>query len=159
MFVSLSIELQFHQIEDFQNYSVHIGFGGGTSGGGIFGTPAPAAGMFGSTAQPTAPTTGATGMFGAATNTGFGAQTKPGFGFGATSTSSSLFGQPQAQPTQTSSLFGQPTVQATPSTGTGLFGSSSFGSTMGAFGGASSGTTGTTIKFNPPAGTDSMVIL
>lgn len=138
---------------------VNIGFGGGTSGGGIFGTPAPSTGMFGSTAQPAAPAAGTTGMFGATTNTGFGAQAKPAFGFGATSTSNSLFGQPQAQPTQTSSLFGQPTVQATPSTGTGLFGSSSFGSTMGAFGGASAGTTGTTIKFNPPAGTDSMVTL
>lgn len=111
--------------------------------------------MFGSTAQATAPSSGATGMFGAATNTGFGAQAKPAFGFGAT-TSSSLFGQPQAQPTQTTSLFGQPTAQPTQSTGTGLFGSTSFGSSMGAFG-AASGTTGTTIKFTPPAGTDSMV--
>lgn len=112
--------------------------------------------MFGSNVQPAAPASGTTGMFGAATNTGFGTQAKPAFGFGATSTSNSLFGQPQTQPTQTTSLFGQQTAQAAPSTGTGLFGSSSFGSTMGAFG-SSSGTTGTTVKFNPPAGTDSMV--
>lgn len=132
------------------------GFGGGASGGSLFGTPAPSTGMFGSNVQPAAPASGTTGMFGAATNTGFGTQAKPAFGFGATSTSNSLFGQPQTQPTQTTSLFGQQTAQAAPSTGTGLFGSSSFGSTMGAFG-SSSGTTGTTVKFNPPAGTDSMM--
>ena len=138
------------------NLSFPVGaFGSGTSGGSLFGAPAPSTGMFGATPQASAPATGATGIFGAATSTGFGAQAKPAFGFGAT-TSNSLFGQSQAQPTQATSLFGQPTVQPTASTGTGLFGSSSFGSTMGAFG-ATSGTTGTTIKFNAPAGTDSMV--
>jgi hypothetical protein len=50
------------------------GFGGGTSGGSLFGTPAASTGMFGSNTQPTAPSAGTTGMFGAATNTGFGAQ-------------------------------------------------------------------------------------
>ena len=113
--------------------------------------------MFGSNTQPTVPSTGTTGMFGAATNTGFGAQAKPAFGFGATSTSSSLFGQPQSQPTQTNSLFGQPTAQATPSTGTGLFGGSSFGSTIGGFGGTGGAITGTPVKFSPLAGNDNVV--
>lgn len=117
----------------------------------MFGASTPAStGMFGAPAQ-AAPATGTTGMFGAA-NTGFGAQPKPAFGFGATSTASGLFGQPQ--PTQTSSIFGQPTAQAAPATGS-LFGGSSFGGGATAFG---SGATGTTVKFSAPAGTDTMVI-
>ena len=129
------------------------GFGGATSGGGMFGTPTAQTGIFGSTPQTQTPAAGSTGMFGA--NTGFGVQNKPAFAFGGgTSTSNSLFGQSQTQPTQTSSLFGQPTVQAAPATG-GLFGSSFGGG--GGFGSTASAATGTTIKFNPPAGTDSMV--
>jgi nuclear pore complex protein Nup98-Nup96 len=129
----------------------YSGFGGATSGGGMFGTPA-STGMFGST-QTQTPAAGATGMFGTPT-TAFGTQNKPAFGFGATSTSNSLFGQSQTQPTQTSSLFGQPAAQPAAAGGS-LFGSSPFG---GGFGSSTTtGTTGTTIKFNPPAGTDSMV--
>jgi len=136
------------------------GFGSGTSGGSIFGSPTPATGgLFGATAQPTAQgataqaaTAGTTGggLFGGGTSTAFGAQ-KPAFGFG-TGTSTGLFGQTQTQPAQTTSLFGQPAAQPT-QTG-GLFGSTfGGGSTFG----ATAGPTGTTIKFSPPSGTDSMV--
>ncbi|XP_075227929.1 nuclear pore complex protein Nup98-96 [Lycorma delicatula] len=88
-------------------------------------------------------------IFGSSGSSAFG-QAKPTFsGFPGQTGTTSLFGQqPQAQGsnTQTSSLFGQTT--ATPSTG--LFGSSSagFGSTAGG---------GTTVKFTPVTGTDTMV--
>ena len=136
------------------------GFASGTSGGSIFGSPTPATGgIFGATAQPTAQGVAAQaatagtaggGLFGGGTNTAFGAQ-KPAFGF-ASGTSTGLFGQTQTQPAQTTSLFGQPAAQ--PAQAGGLFGSS-FGG--GPTFGATAGPTGTTIKFNPPAGTDSMV--
>uniref|UniRef100_A0A1B6CZW3 Nuclear pore complex protein Nup98-Nup96 n=2 Tax=Clastoptera arizonana TaxID=38151 RepID=A0A1B6CZW3_9HEMI len=136
------------------------------SGGGLFGstTPAPAfgqtqttqpsfggftsntgsTGLFGS--QQNATTTG-TGLFGSSGTSAFG-QTKPTFGAFSSSTSGGgLFGQ-QPQ-TQSPSIFGQ-----TASTGTtNLFGSSTgFGSTIGV-----SGTTGTTVKFSPVTGTDTMI--
>ncbi len=136
----------------------YLGFGGATSGGGMFGTPA-STGIFGST-QTQTPAAGATGMFGTPTNTAFGTQNKPAFAFGGNSTSNSLFGQSQTQPTQATSLFGQPAAQPAAAGGS-LFGSSPFGGgSVGGFGtSATTGTTGTTIKFNPPAGTDSMVLL
>ena len=133
------------------------GFGATTSGGSLFGTPAASTGgIFGAPTQPTGvgTTQGATGtgLFGSSTNTAFGAP-KPAFGFG-TGTSSGLFGQPQAQPAQTTGLFAQPTSQPAPTGsmfGGSTFGASTFGST------AAAGPVGTTIKFNPPTGSDSMV--
>lgn len=135
-----------------------IGFGSTAPATGMFGSQAPSTGMFGAAAQPAvagaAPGSTGGNLFGATANTGFGAQAKPAFGFGATSSSGGLFGQPQAQPTQNSSLFTQPGQTAQQPGGT-MFGASSFGG-GGAFG-AAAGSTGTTIKFNPPQGTDSMV--
>ncbi|XP_063884197.1 nuclear pore complex protein Nup98-Nup96-like isoform X2 [Scylla paramamosain] len=90
-------------------------------------------GLFGQTQQ-----TG-TGLFGATGSTGFGAQqstqNRP-FGFGQTTTST----------TTTGGLFG-----TTPSTGGGLFGTSTgFGATGGA------AVSGTTVKYEPVTGSDTM---
>ncbi|KAG0722888.1 Nuclear pore complex protein Nup98-Nup96 [Chionoecetes opilio] len=99
---------------------------GATSGGGLFGQ----------TQQPST----ATGLFGAGTSTtgGFGAQqstqSRP-FGFGQTTTST----------TTTGGLFG-----STPSTGGGLFGAST------GFGGAGGAVSGTTVKYEPVTGNDTM---
>ncbi|CAL1263408.1 unnamed protein product [Larinioides sclopetarius] len=127
--------------------------------GGLFGstTPASGTGLFGqpSTAfgTPAATSTGGFG-FGATSNTGglFGSATpstqSSGGLFG--NTSSSAFGTPRpafggfGSTTTGTGLFGQNT-----STGTGLFGSSGgFNTTA---------PTGTTVKFNPPTGTDTMM--
>ena len=135
------------------------GFGSPAPATVMFGSPAPSTGMFGAAAQPAvagaAPGTTGGSLFGAAANTGFGTQAKPAFGFGGTSSSGGLFGQTQAQPTQNSSLFTQP-GQTAQQTGGTMFGANSFGG-GGAFG-AAAGSSGTTVKFNPPQGTDSMVI-
>lgn len=98
-------------------------------------------GLFG-TQQNATPTTG---IFGSTTGSAFG-QSKP-FGFGNQPQTTGLFGQ-QPQPTQPqqTSLFGQPAAQST----SGLFSSST------GFGGTTA-TGGTTIKFTPVTGTDTMV--
>ncbi|XP_067889099.1 nuclear pore complex protein Nup98-Nup96 isoform X2 [Heterodontus francisci] len=143
------------------------GFGAATAG---FGTAANAGGgLFGSTQNKPG------GLFGSSS---FGqpatSSTNAGFGFG-TSTSNSLFGG-----TSTGGLFSNQQSNAftqskpaggfgtfgTSTTGGGLFGTTStasnpFGGTSGTlFGGTSFSTaapTGTTVKFNPPTGTDTMV--
>ncbi|KAK4325247.1 hypothetical protein Pmani_004205 [Petrolisthes manimaculis] len=102
---------------------------GSTSGGGLFGqTQQPATGQL---------TTG--GLFGSTTTPGFGAQqstqNRP-FGFGQTTTSST---------TTSGGLFG-----STPSTAGGLFGAST------GFGGAAGAVSGTTIKYEPLTGSDTM---
>lgn len=113
-----------------------------TFGSGLFGsqpqaTTSATSGLFGNQQQPATNTTG--GLFGAS-NTTFG-QSKPAFGgFGGTTSGGGLFGQ--------STMFGQ-TNQAQPGT------SSLFGGTTSAFGGAAA--TGTTIKFSPVTGTDTMM--
>ncbi|XP_054715876.1 nuclear pore complex protein Nup98-Nup96-like [Uloborus diversus] len=126
--------------------------------GGLFGTSTPASG---------------TGLFGQP-STGFGAPASTStntFGFGATSNTGGLFGSttPATQTSgglfgaSSSSAFGTPRPTfggfgtATPgaglfgqntSTGAGLFGSAGFTATA---------PTGTTIKFNPTTGTDTMM--
>lgn len=90
-------------------------------------------GLFGQTQQPS------TGLFGTTSTPGFGAQqstqNRP-FGFGQTTTST----------TTTGGLFG-----TTPSTGGGLFGTSTgFGATGGA------AVSGTTVKYEPVTGSDTM---
>lgn len=153
---------------------------GSAFGSSTFGTsaaPSTGGGLFGSTTQATGSLFGSTGStFGQPSTS-----TTPGFGFGAPATSTSMFGTMNQQPAAStgifgasSSSFGQPRPQfgssfstTTPATGlfgqpqsTGLFGqtptagSSLFGST--AFG-TGSVTTGTTIKFKPPTGTDTMM--
>ncbi|KAK3891422.1 hypothetical protein Pcinc_004721 [Petrolisthes cinctipes] len=102
---------------------------GSTSGGGLFGqTQQPATGQL---------TTG--GLFGSSTTPGFGTQqstqNRP-FGFGQTTTSST---------TTSGGLFG-----STPSTAGGLFGAST------GFGGATGAVSGTTIKYEPLTGSDTM---
>lgn len=112
-----------------------------TFGSGLFGsqpqaTTSAGTGLFGNQQQPATNTTG--GLFGAS-GTAFG-QTKPAFGgFGGTSSGGGLFGQ--------STMFGQ-NNQAQPAS------TSLFGGATSAFGGA---TTGTTIKFAPVTGTDTMM--
>lgn len=158
-------------------------FGGGQAtagfGGSAFGTQTPSAGgLFGTSS------TGTTGgLFGQQTSSTFGQQQpSTGFNFGtpnSSSTAGGLFGQQQQQQTsgglfstpQTGSAFGAKpqgfgtfgTTQ-TASTGGGLFGTtqqqtagtSLFGQPGGGLfgGGASAG--GTTVKFNPPPGQDTM---
>ncbi|GIY84618.1 hypothetical protein CDAR_169222 [Caerostris darwini] len=128
--------------------------------GGLFGstTPASSSGLFGqpSTAfgAPAASSTGGFGAFGATSNTGglFGSATpstqSSGGLFGNTSTSA--FGSPRPTfggfggASSGTGLFGQTT-----NTGTSLFG------TSGGFNATAQ--SGTTIKFNPPTGTDTMM--
>uniref|UniRef100_A0A8D0F3J9 Nuclear pore complex protein Nup98-Nup96 n=1 Tax=Strix occidentalis caurina TaxID=311401 RepID=A0A8D0F3J9_STROC len=129
--------------------------GFGTTSGGAFGTSAfgsnsNTGGLFGSTQ------TKPGGLFGSTTfNQPATSSTSTGFGFGtSTGTSNSLFGT-----TSTGGDFGTSTSSG------GLFGttnttSNPFGSTSGSLFGPTSFTaapTGTTIKFNPPTGTDTMV--
>ncbi|XP_075738366.1 nuclear pore complex protein Nup98-96 isoform X2 [Rhipicephalus microplus] len=149
----------------------------GTSAFGATTTPSTGGGLFGGTTTQTGSLFGSTGSsFGQPSTS-----TTPGFGFGAPATGSSMFGTMNQQPAAStgifgasSSSFGQPRPQfgssfstTTPATGTSLFGqpqstglfgqtagSSLFGST--AFG-TGSVTTGTTIKFKPPTGTDTMM--
>lgn len=146
------------------------GTGFGATNNSLFGQPAtqqPATSLFGGTqqqttnfgsglfgSQPQATTSAGTGLFGnqqpAPTNTSgglFGAsgsafgQNKPAFGgFGSNTSGGGLFGQ--------STMFGQ--TNQTPAGTTSLFG----GATS-SFGGAA--TTGTTIKFVPVTGTDTMM--
>ncbi|XP_033001542.1 nuclear pore complex protein Nup98-Nup96 isoform X3 [Lacerta agilis] len=154
-------------------FGQNAGFGttsGGAFGTSAFGTNNNAGGLFG-TAQ-TKPGTG--GLFGSSTfSQPATSSTSTGFGFGtSTGTSSGLFGTAstggglfssqnnafaQSKPvgfgnfgTSTSSggLFGTTNTTANPFGGTSgsLFGSTSF-----------TVPTGTTIKFNPPTGTDTMV--
>lgn len=142
--------------------------GNNVFGSSTFGTSTPSTGgLFGTTT----PSTG-TSLFGQP-STAFGqpASTSGGsFGFGSTSTTGGLFGT-NTQPTQSSSLFGNTATSAfgtprptfggfgTSTTGTGLFGQSTSTGTglFGASTGFSSAPNGTTIKFNPPTGTDTMM--
>lgn len=105
---------------------------------------APTPGLFGSQqpAQTAAPATG--GLFGASTSNAFG-QAKPAFGFRAPAAAPTLFGQPQTQQAQTTSVFGNTATQS----------SSMFSSLSGGFGGTTQ--QGTTIKYQPTAGTDSIL--
>nr|CAD7395541.1 unnamed protein product [Timema cristinae] len=110
-----------------------FGFGANTTSGGLFGN------------QQNANTSG--GLFGSSGSSAFG-QNKPAFGGFGSTTGTGLFGQQQQQPAQgTTSLFGQSAT----STGGGIFGTGGFGGTMG------NQTMGTTVKFNPVTGSDTMV--
>lgn len=102
-----------------------------------FGSTSTAGGLFGSTQQQNT----SSGIFGNTASPAFGTSRSSFGNFGNTSGGSTLFGTSQTQ--HTSGLFGQNATA-----GTGLFGSS---------GGFGSNTTGTTIKFNPPTGTDTMM--
>ncbi|XP_072183155.1 nuclear pore complex protein Nup98-Nup96 isoform X3 [Excalfactoria chinensis] len=148
--------------------------GFGTSGGGAFGTSAFGAnnntgGLFGNTqAKPG-------GLFSSnAFNQPATSSTSTGFGFGtSTGTSSSLFGTTSTGGglfSSQSNAFAQSKPAGFGNFGTstssgGLFGttnttSNPFGNPSGSLFGPTSFTaapTGTTIKFNPPTGTDSMV--
>lgn len=138
-------------------------------GGSSFGVSTPTTGgLFGTTSQPTG-----TGLFGQPSNTfGTPASTSTGTfgGFGATSTSGGLFGNTAPATQSSSGLFGGSTSAfGTPrqtfggfgstNTGTGLFGQSASAGTslFGSTGFSGTTTTGTTIKFNPPTGTDTMM--
>jgi len=114
---------------------------------------------------------GGGGLFGANTNTptstafsGFGASSSGSAGFGAFKPAVSAFGAPAV--TSSGGLFGS-TSQA-PSGG--LFGATPGATTLGGFGatatpfgstttpfGAQASVSGTTIKFTPPTGTDTMM--
>ncbi|XP_045148996.1 nuclear pore complex protein Nup98-Nup96 isoform X5 [Echinops telfairi] len=147
--------------------------GFGTTTGGAFGTSAfgssnNTGSLFGNTQ------TKPGGLFGTNSFSQPATSTSAGFGFGtSTGTSNSLFGTASTG----TSLFSSPNNAFTQnkSTGFGNFGTSTssgglfgttnttsnpFGSTSGSLFGPSSFTaapTGTTIKFNPPTGTDTMV--
>ncbi|KAM5223301.1 nuclear pore complex protein Nup98-Nup96 isoform 6-T10 [Hipposideros larvatus] len=147
--------------------------GFGTTSGGAFGTSAfgssnNTGGLFGNTQ------TKPGGLFGTNSFSQPATSTSTGFGFGtSTGTSNSLFGTASTGTSLFSSqnnAFAQnkPTGFGNFGTSTssgGLFGntnttSNPFGSTSGSLFGPSSFTatpTGTTIKFNPPTGTDTMV--
>uniref|UniRef100_A0A1I7TES5 Nuclear pore complex protein Nup98-Nup96 n=1 Tax=Caenorhabditis tropicalis TaxID=1561998 RepID=A0A1I7TES5_9PELO len=158
-----------------QNKSFGSGSFGASSGSGLFGQNTQNKGLFG---QTTNQNTTTSSIFGSTQN-------KPAsslFG-GASTTTSNLFGSPQTQNNQSSlfgggqtnanrSLFGGASTSTT--TGGSLFGgtsntsntgtSSLFGSNNNAagsnslFGGASgSAVTGTTIKFEPPINSDTMM--
>ncbi|XP_021098892.1 nuclear pore complex protein Nup98-Nup96 isoform X6 [Heterocephalus glaber] len=147
--------------------------GFGTTAGGAFGTSAfgsstNTGGLFGNSQ------TKPGGLFGTNSFSQPATSTSTGFGFGtSTGTSNSLFGtastgtslfssQSNAFPQNKPSGFGN---FGTSTSSGGLFGttntnSNPFGSTSGSLFGPSSFTaapTGTTIKFNPPTGTDTMV--
>ncbi|XP_077519119.1 nuclear pore complex protein Nup98-96 isoform X3 [Amblyomma americanum] len=150
----------------------------GTSAFGATSAPSTSGSLFGSTTQQPGSLFGGTGTtFGQPT-----ASTTPGFGFGAPATSTSMFGTMTQQPAASTGIFGTPSSSfgqarpqfgsfssTTPAAGTSLFGQPQstglFGQTPAAgtslFGtsafGASSVTTGTTIKFKPPTGTDTMM--
>ncbi|KAM9247527.1 nuclear pore complex protein Nup98-Nup96 isoform 3-T3 [Leptosomus discolor] len=148
--------------------------GFGTTSGGAFGTSAfgsnnNTGGLFGSTQ------TKPGGLFGSTTfNQPATSSTSTGFGFGtSTGTSNSLFGTTSTGGglfSSQSNAFAQSKPAGFGNFGTstssgGLFGttnttSNPFGSTSGSLFGPTSFTaapTGTTIKFNPPTGTDTMV--
>uniref|UniRef100_A0A8B9VLJ0 Nuclear pore complex protein Nup98-Nup96 n=1 Tax=Anas zonorhyncha TaxID=75864 RepID=A0A8B9VLJ0_9AVES len=148
--------------------------GFGTTSGGAFGTSAfgsnnNTGGLFGSTQ------TKPGGLFGSTTfNQPATSSTSTGFGFGtSTGTSNSLFGTTSTGGglfSSQSNAFAQNKPAGFGNFGTstssgGLFGttnttSNPFGSTSGSLFGPTSFTaapTGTTIKFNPPTGTDTMV--
>ncbi|XP_048644115.1 nuclear pore complex protein Nup98-Nup96 isoform X6 [Marmota marmota marmota] len=153
-------------------FGQNTGFGT-TSGGGAFGTSAfgsssNTGGLFGNSQ------TKPGGLFGTNSFSQPATSTSTGFGFGtSTGTSNSLFGTASTGTSLFSSqnnAFAQnkPTGFGNFGTSTnsgGLFGttnttSNPFGSTSGSLFGPSSFTaapTGTTIKFNPPTGTDTMV--
>ena len=120
--------------------------------GSLFGTTAPSA--FGAPAAATQTSNfGTTNAFGAASAfkpaaTGFGAPAATGAGFGATTTSAGgLFGTTATPATGGGGLFRSGT--------TGAFGAG--GGAFGAAAGAGFGATGTTIKFEPPSSTDTML--
>ncbi|GBM73219.1 Nuclear pore complex protein Nup98-Nup96 [Araneus ventricosus] len=142
-------------------------------GSSTFGVSTPSApmssGLFGSTT----PASG-TGLFGQP-STAFGtpaATSTGGFGFGATSNTGSLFGSAAPSTQSSGGLFGNTSSSAfgTPrptfggfgstTTGTGLFGQNTSTGTglFGSSGGFNTtAPTGTTVKFNPPTGTDTMM--
>ncbi|XP_027557641.1 nuclear pore complex protein Nup98-Nup96 isoform X2 [Neopelma chrysocephalum] len=133
-------------------------FGSNNNTGGLFGSTQTKPGLFGSTtfSQPAT----------SSTNTGFGFGTSTGTSnslFGTTSTGGGLFSsQNNAFAQNKPAGFGN---FGTSTSSGGLFGttnttSNPFGSTSGSLFGPTSFTaapTGTTIKFNPPNGTDTMV--
>lgn len=142
-------------------------------GSSSFGVSTPSAPMSGGLFGSTTPAAG-TGLFGQP-STAFGAPAATstgGFGFGSTSNTGSLFGSSTPSTQSSGGLFGNTSTSAfgTPrpafggfgstTTGTGLFGqntstgTSLFGSTGGF---NTTAPTGTTIKFNPPTGTDTMM--
>ncbi|GFT07519.1 nuclear pore complex protein Nup98-Nup96 [Nephila pilipes] len=142
-------------------------------GSSTFGVSTPSAPMSGGLFGSTTPATG-TGLFGQP-STAFGAPAATstgGFGFGATSNTGGLFGSSTPSTQSSGGLFGNTSTSAfgTPrpsfggfgstTTGTGLFGQNTstgtglFGSTGGF---NTTAPTGTTIKFNPPTGTDTMM--
>ncbi|XP_037543684.1 nuclear pore complex protein Nup98-Nup96 [Nematolebias whitei] len=136
-------------------------FGATANTGGLFGsTPNKPGGLFGSStfSQPATSSTSTGFGFGAATGTSTGL-----FGSTGTGTSSGLFTQQSnafgAKPTSFGS-FGTSTTG-----GTGLFGatnttSNPFGGSSSLFGSSGFSATqqpGTTVKFNPPTGSDTMV--
>ncbi|KAE8628184.1 hypothetical protein XENTR_v10007381 [Xenopus tropicalis] len=133
------------------------GFGTNTSTGGLFGnTQTKPGGLFGSTTfnQPATSSSSSGFGFGASTGTTNSLFGSTNTGSGLFATQSNAFGQ--AKPT-TFGNFGTST-----STG-GLFGNTNtanpFGGTSASLFGASTfsaAPTGTTIKFNPPSGTDTM---
>ncbi|KAM9348606.1 nuclear pore complex protein Nup98-Nup96 [Symphorus nematophorus] len=148
--------------------------GFGTTGGfgtSAFGTTTNAGGLFGSTQNKPG------GLFGSSTfSQPATSSTSTGFGFGAASgTSTSLFGSTGTGTTgglfsQPNNAFGanKPTTFGSFGTSTssgGLFGSTNttsnpFGGTTSLFGGAGFSAAqqpGTTVKFNPPTGSDTMV--
>ncbi|XP_022250007.1 nuclear pore complex protein Nup98-Nup96-like isoform X2 [Limulus polyphemus] len=112
------------------------GFGQPSSTGSTgfaFGNPSTSGNLFGGNTQ-----TASGGLFGSSSTSAFGTP-RPTFGGFSSNTGTGLFGQQQQQ--QTTGLFSQ---TATPSTG--LFGSTGFSTTV-----------GTTVKFNPPIGSDTMM--
>ncbi|XP_065225044.1 nuclear pore complex protein Nup98-Nup96 isoform X2 [Planococcus citri] len=134
----------------FGNTAPTQSFGGGFAsgtGGSLFGAQQPTTGtgggLFGS--QNTTMNTTGGGLFGSSGTTAFGSNTSGLGAFGATS-NTGLFGQTQQPATQSTSLFGQPSTGST-----GLF-----GSTTSAFAPGATAATGTTIKFIPVTGTDTM---
>ncbi|XP_038564772.1 nuclear pore complex protein Nup98-Nup96 isoform X4 [Micropterus salmoides] len=153
--------------------SVTAAAGFGTTGGfgtSAFGTTSNAGGLFGSTQNKP-------GLFGSSTfSQPATPSTNTGFGFGAASgTSTSLFGSTATGTTgglfsQQNNAFGanKPTSFGSFGTSTssgGLFGatnttSNPFGGTTSLFGGSGFSAAqqpGTTVKFNPPTGSDTMV--
>ena len=113
--------------------------------GGLFGTP-----------QSTASTGfgggfGATSSFGGATSAfkpagGFGTSTG-GFGGAGATTAGGMFGTTASQPNQSFSGFGTNTLTS----------STTFGQTQGAFGQQQQQVNGSSIKFAPPQGSDTMM--